>query len=160
MGIDVDYIAAKQAIETLKELLNHQGHGKREKIADDIIEFTEKMKIKWDKMEKQKRIQKIRHNSNEIYTELTTSILNELGFNDNGQSKFELFEGMSYWVKSGVCLFYNTPVNEDFQDSFYIGYAEMRQGKYVAVAFRWINSLEELTQIYEGITRKLITEPI
>lgn len=111
-------------------------------------------------MKKAKRIQKSRYGSNEIYTLLTTAILNELGFKDNGQSKFELFEGMSYWVKNSICLFYNTPINKDYQDSFYIGYAEMRQGKYVAVAFRWIDSVEELTQIYESITRKLITEPI
>ena len=111
-------------------------------------------------MKKAKRIQKSRYGSNEIYTLLTTAILDELGFKDNGQSKFELFEGMSYWVKNSICLFYNTPINKGYQDSFYIGYAEMRQGKYVAVAFRWIDSVEELTQIYESITRKLITEPI
>ena len=38
----------------------------------------------------------------------------------------------------------------------YIGYAEMRQSKYVAVAFRWIDSLEELTQIYESIIQSSI----
>ena len=111
-------------------------------------------------MKKTKRIQKRRTHNNELYTLLTTDVLQKLGFKDNGQSKFELFEGMSYWVKNSVCLFYNTPISKDHQDSFYIGYAEMRQGKYVAVAFRWIDSVEELTQIYESITRKLITEPI
>lgn len=89
-------------------------------------------------------------------TTLTTNILKELRFKDSGQCKFELFESMSYWVKNGICLFYNTPAS-NYQDGFYVGYAEMRQGKYVAVAFRWINSLEELTQIYESITQKLLT---
>jgi hypothetical protein len=49
MGLDVDYVAGKQAIEELEELLSTKGHGKREKIADDIIEFVEKMKIKYGK---------------------------------------------------------------------------------------------------------------
>jgi len=111
-------------------------------------------------MKKAKRIQKRRHHNNELYTLLTTGVLQELNFKDIGQSEFELFENMSYWVKDSICLFYNTPVNTDWQDSFYIGYAEMRQGKYVAVAFGWIDSVEELTQIYESITRKKINEPI
>ena len=105
-----------------------------------------------------KRIKKKRFGSNELYTLLTTAILEEFGFKDNGQSKFELFEHMHYWVKNSICLFYN-PTNEtDWQDSFYIGYAEQRQSKYVAVSFRWIDSEEELTQIYESIARKLITD--
>lgn len=111
-------------------------------------------------MEKVKRIQKRRTHNNELYTLLTTGVLQELDFKNNGQSKFELFENMSYWVKNSICLFYNTPINTDWQDSFYVGYAEMRQSKYVAVAFRWIDSVEELTQIYESITRKKIDEPI
>ena len=47
MGIDVDYIAGKQAIEKLEELLSDQEHGGREEIVDDIIEFVEKMKVKY-----------------------------------------------------------------------------------------------------------------
>lgn len=112
------------------------------------------------KMKKAKRIQKRRTHNNELYTLLTTGVLQELNFKDIGQSEFELFENMSYWVKNSICLFYNTPINTDWQDSFLVGYAEMRQGKYVAVAFRWIDSIEELTQIYESITRKKIDEPI
>ena len=111
------------------------------------------------KMKKAKRIQKRRTHNNELYTLLTTGVLQELNFKDIGQSEFELFENMSYWVKNSICLFYNTPINTDWQDSFLVGYAEMRQGKYVAVAFRWIDSIEELTQIYESITRKKIDEP-
>lgn len=89
---------------------------------------------------------------------LNPRVLERLGFKDNGQSKFETFENMSYWVKNGICLFYNTPINTDWQDSFLVGYAEMRQGAYVAVAFRWIDSVEELTQIYESITKECINE--
>lgn len=111
-------------------------------------------------MKKTKRIQRRRQHNNELYTLLTTDVLQELGFNDNGRCDFDGFENMNYWVKSGICLFYNTPVNTEWQDSFYIGYAENRQGKYVAVAFRWIDSEEELTKIYESIKIKKIDAPI
>lgn len=47
MGMDVDYIAAKQAIDELKKLLSNQEHGEREEIADDIIEFVEEMQKKY-----------------------------------------------------------------------------------------------------------------
>lgn len=50
MGLDVDYLAAKQAIEKLEKILSDQQHGKREKIADEIIEFVEKMRIKWGEL--------------------------------------------------------------------------------------------------------------
>ena len=104
--------------------------------------------------------ERIRYGSNEIYTLLTTDILDEFGFEDNGQSKFPLFERMNYWVKNGICLFYNTPISKDYQESFYIGYVQLRQSKYIAVGFRWIDSVEELTKIYESITGKSITESI
>jgi len=89
--------------------------------------------------------------NNDCYTLLTTGELERLGFKNKGKCEFELFENMHYWVKNSICLFYNTPVSEDYQDSFYIGFAEMRQSKYVAVAFKWINTVEALTQIYEAI---------
>jgi hypothetical protein len=47
MGLDVDYIAGKQAIEELEKLFSDQQHGERKEIADEIIEFVEKMKVKW-----------------------------------------------------------------------------------------------------------------
>lgn len=47
MGMDVDYIAGKQAIEELEKILGDKEHGKREEIADDIIEFVKKMKVKY-----------------------------------------------------------------------------------------------------------------
>jgi len=47
MGMDVDYIAGKQAIEELEKLFRDQEHGEREEIADEIIEFVEKIKIKY-----------------------------------------------------------------------------------------------------------------
>jgi hypothetical protein len=47
MGMDLDYIAAKQSIDQLENLLSSQEHGKREEIADEIIEFVEAMELKW-----------------------------------------------------------------------------------------------------------------
>jgi hypothetical protein len=47
MGIDIDYIAGKQAIEELEKIFSSQEHGEREEIADDIIEFVEKIKVKY-----------------------------------------------------------------------------------------------------------------
>lgn len=48
MGMDLDYIAGKQAIDELEKLLGDQEHGNREEIADEIIEFVEAMKVKWE----------------------------------------------------------------------------------------------------------------
>jgi len=48
MGMDVDMIVGRQAIERLEKLLLDQPHGEREDIADDIIEFVEKMKKKYE----------------------------------------------------------------------------------------------------------------
>jgi hypothetical protein len=36
MGMDIDYIAGKQAIEKLEKLFSDQEHGEREEIADEI----------------------------------------------------------------------------------------------------------------------------
>lgn len=47
MGLDVDYIAGSQAIEKLEELLSDVEHGEREEIADDIIEFVDKISKKY-----------------------------------------------------------------------------------------------------------------
>lgn len=47
MGMDIDYVAAMQSIEELKNLLSKQEHGEREEIADEIIDFVEKMKLKY-----------------------------------------------------------------------------------------------------------------
>lgn len=45
--MDVDYIAAKQAIDEPEKLLSDMPHGEREEIADEIINFVEQMKQKW-----------------------------------------------------------------------------------------------------------------
>jgi len=47
--MDVDYIVGKQAIEELEKLFRGQEHGERKEIADEIIEFVEKMKVKYSR---------------------------------------------------------------------------------------------------------------
>ena len=47
MGLDVDYLAAKEAIEKIEDLLSNIPHGEREEIADDIIECANKLMYKW-----------------------------------------------------------------------------------------------------------------
>lgn len=46
MGMDLDYLVAKQAIEELEEIVSDTPHGQRESIAKDISKFVEEMKIK------------------------------------------------------------------------------------------------------------------
>ena len=50
MGLDVDYIASKQAIESLEEIISSIEHGERKQIADDVIEFSKKMKEKYSSL--------------------------------------------------------------------------------------------------------------
>ena len=47
--MDVDYIAGEQAIEKIKKSLSDVPHGKRENIADEIIEFADKLEKKYKK---------------------------------------------------------------------------------------------------------------
>jgi len=49
MGMDLDYVFAENAIQELLDLVQIQKHGKREKITNEIIEFVDKMKLKWIK---------------------------------------------------------------------------------------------------------------
>jgi hypothetical protein len=46
-GMDMDYIAAKQAIDELDEILSEMEHGDRSEIADEIIEFVNRIKEKY-----------------------------------------------------------------------------------------------------------------
>jgi len=43
MGMDIDFIAADQAIDKLKKKLSSIDHGEREKIADEIILAVDKI---------------------------------------------------------------------------------------------------------------------
>lgn len=89
-------------------------------------------------------------------TQLTDKILEKHNFTNRGKCNFRFFEKMNYWVKNGVCLFYNAPVS-DFQEAYLIGYTTMIQGEYVATKFRWIRTEQELIDVYESVTGKKIT---
>ena len=43
MGLDVDFIFAKQKIDELTKLLSDKPHGKRQKLADEIIKNVDKI---------------------------------------------------------------------------------------------------------------------
>lgn len=107
---------------------------------------------------KVKRIVQKNYISDKSFTLLTPDILEEFNFNNVGPCEFDSYNNFHYWVKNGICLFYNTPIKTDYQESFLIGHAEMRQGKYYATTFKWINSEEQLIQIYEAIIGKEITK--
>ena len=51
MPLDVDAIAAQQAIEQLEKIIRNHPHMEREQLADDIIEFVDKMEEKYVKPE-------------------------------------------------------------------------------------------------------------
>jgi hypothetical protein len=48
MGLDLDYIAGMQAIEELEEILRNQDHGEREELLNEIINFVEIIKEKYE----------------------------------------------------------------------------------------------------------------
>lgn len=50
MPLDVDMIAGRDAIKKIEKLLSNMPHMEREEIADDIIEFAEKLEKKYKKM--------------------------------------------------------------------------------------------------------------
>jgi hypothetical protein len=49
MGMDVDYLVAKDAIEKIEKILLDVEHGERKSIANEIIKFSEKLEKKFAK---------------------------------------------------------------------------------------------------------------
>ena len=49
MGMDVDYVVAKDEIKKLEKIVFDLNHGERESICDDIIEFVKLMEEKYGK---------------------------------------------------------------------------------------------------------------
>ena len=47
MGLDIDAVAIRQYIDRLKKVVFDQEHGEREELCDDIIEFVERMEVKY-----------------------------------------------------------------------------------------------------------------
>ena len=49
MALDVDYIAARNAVEEISKVLMDVPHGERVAIADEIIDFAQKLKLSYGK---------------------------------------------------------------------------------------------------------------
>jgi hypothetical protein len=99
---------------------------------------------------------KSRHKTaNSNNTLLSAAFLQSKGFKlvEESESPFENFK-MDYYVKEGVILFFNIPVTEWNENDFLIGFAEMRCGKYYAVAFRWIKEQKDLIEIFKSVKCK------
>jgi hypothetical protein len=81
---------------------------------------------------------------------LSAALLSEYGFKlvEVGDSPFDDYK-MPYFCKDAVILFFNR--GEWNENSFYIGYAEGRFGKYTVVPFRWISIEKELIEIYKAV---------
>ncbi len=90
-------------------------------------------------------------NSNNTF--LSAAFLESNGFKLVEESPFENFN-MPYYVKEGVILLFNTPITEWNESNFLAGSAEMRCGKYYAVAFRWIDKQEQIIEIFKAVTGK------
>lgn len=90
---------------------------------------------------------------------LSPEEIKKLGFRKHEHNEFYLYSetNMGYYVRNGVCLFFNHPENATHnKGSYKIGYAEMVQGEYIATTFRWIETIEQLKQVYEAITNEIL----
>jgi hypothetical protein len=99
-----------------------------------------------------KKLNKHKTNNNNN-TLLSASFLINKGFKLIEESPFENFD-MPYYVKEGVILLFNTPVTKWNENDFLVGSAEMRCGKYYAVAFRWIKEQKDINEIYKAVKGK------
>ena len=88
--------------------------------------------------------------SNSTKPVLSAAFLISNGFKLVEECPFENFN-MPYYVKKGVILLFNTPVSEWNESDFLVGSAEMRCGKYYAVAFRWIKEQKDIIEIYKAV---------
>lgn len=96
MGLDVDAIAAKDAIEKIEKVVSNLPHGKRKGIANEIIEFAEELKRKY----------KHPKNFDVNYLEEETPIIATYGYNDVLKKPFEFLYEFGYYTKIG-CVVYN-----------------------------------------------------
>jgi hypothetical protein len=101
-------------------------------------------------MNKKSNKHKTNNNNNTL---LSATFLINKGFKLVEETPFENFD-MPYYVKEGLILLFNTPVNEWNKSNFLVGSAEMRCGKYYAVVFRWIKEQKDLIEIYKAVKGK------
>jgi len=108
------------------------------------------VKTKLDMSTKVKSKHKTANSNNTL---LSDAFLQSKGFKLVEESPFENLN-MPYYVKEGVILLFNTPVTEWNESDFLVGSAEMRCGKYYAVAFRWIKEQKDIIEIYKAVKGK------
>lgn len=80
---------------------------------------------------------------------LTEEVLIALGFSNKNKSVFPHYTGFSYFVKNGICLFYN-PNKQHLFNKYLIGFAEMKEGK--------IHPTQKPVKLYEWILDKYASE--
>ena len=73
---------------------------------------------------------------------LNEKYLLSIGFAELQDSKFECMN-LRYHVKNGLCLFTN---EQEGNNSYKVGFAEMRCGKYHLCTLKWIHTIGELTK--------------
>ena len=84
---------------------------------------------------------------------LSEDWLIKAGFKQIIDFKFDQYPIHPYWVKEGVCVFYN----EGDLDNWLLGYAEMRLGQRCAVGFKWSKYVHQLQNAYYFITETELT---
>ena len=88
--------------------------------------------------------------TNSNNTLLSATFLIGKGFKLVEESPFENFS-MPYYAKEGIILLFNIPVTKWNKSDFLVGSAELRCGKYYAVAFRWIKYQKDIIDIYKAV---------
>jgi hypothetical protein len=86
--------------------------------------------------------------------DLTEDWLKKFGFKKIEESPFTEDISLKYWVNNRVCLFFNESPPED---TWLIGWADQRFGKYSVVTGRWIHHVHELMNIHFALTGEELT---
>ena len=97
MGMDVDYIAGKDAIDKLDDAFKKLPHGERGDAADEIIEFAENFKKKYAEHKSSISIDEIPRG---------TPVVAKYGLNKVLNKPFEHLYEFGYYTKHG-CVVYN-----------------------------------------------------
>lgn len=114
MGLDVDSVAAKQAIEKLSNILYMMNHGERKDIADDIIAFVEEMEEKYGNDEKnEKKRKKLKREARQKLTKKNSEAGDKytISFNYVRESqkailahKFDDNTNEMFWIPKSIIL--------------------------------------------------------
>jgi len=108
MGMDVDYIAAKNAIEIIEKTVSDLPHGEREDIADEIIEFAENLKRKYTSP----------RNFDVDAIERGTPIVATYGHNTVLDKPFEFLYEFGYYTEHGCVVYKHGECNMQDASAF------------------------------------------